>query len=212
MQHLENFADDEIKCALFLKTLKEATSQQHLLLESNVLLSGLVSADITLHQYYCYLFLMKHIQLSYENEVLKVMAEQLPLWPYRKSSAVIAEDLARINYTPAGVAKPAIEKFYVDTDVPGYVLGFMYVMEGSRLGGKVIYKNIHRTLGFNENDGAKYVADYGFNTGNLWKKFIHQFAVHVVKNSLEDETVKGAGKAFASIYDFFQSNRHFYEI
>ena len=93
-----------------------------------------------------------------------------------------------------------------------FAWGFAYVMEGSKLGGKVIFKHIQRQLGFSENSGASFIAGDGVNTFGLWKEFLLKFSAYVTQNSCEDEAIQGAEYAFKSIYNFFEINRSLYEV
>jgi heme oxygenase len=103
-----------------------------------------------------------------------------------------------------------------DYAIPGvistpFALGFMYVMEGSKLGGKVIYKHINRTLGYTPDSGARFIADYGNDTFVFWKAFLSHLSNYVMENDCEEEAIQGAEFAFSSIYDFLELNRLVYE-
>lgn len=49
--------------------------------------------------------------------------------------------------------------------------GSLYVMEGSTLGGKMIYKVVKELLGLDEQNGLSFFYGYGAETGNKWKIF-----------------------------------------
>ncbi len=212
MQYKDQSAEKEVQSVSFMLDLKKATAQNHLLLESNSLLSILVSPLITIHHYYCYLALMKEVALSYEHIISNHSSSLLPGWDRTVSSIAIAEDLYAIDYRLS--SPPAIKNFKlsIGTNSTGFLLAFMYVMEGSKLGGKVIHKNINRILGFSGTNGAGYIADYGFDTGTRWKIFASLFSNYIVKENLQEQTITGAKETFASIYKFFESNRQYYEI
>ena len=57
--------------AFFIQRIKNATSDQHLLLESNDLLRALMNKDVSVHQYFCYLVLMKQINDTYDKFIVK---------------------------------------------------------------------------------------------------------------------------------------------
>jgi len=59
----------------------------------------------------------------------------LPDWPARRRSAALLEDLRRLGQPP-GRPLPVIG------DGPGWVLGALYVLEGSRLGGQVLRRRV----------------------------------------------------------------------
>jgi heme oxygenase len=151
------------------------------------------------------------IQEAYERTIVTLLVTMFPGLEHRKASQLISDDLENIgNIRPQGFV---IENYTVPSErisIP-FAMGFMYVMEGSKLGGKVIYKHIHRALGYSENCGAKFIADHGNDTFLLWKEFLFKFSTYVAQNDCEEEAIQGAEYAFSSIYDFFESNSLVYE-
>lgn len=53
-------------------------------------------------------------------------------------------------------------------------LGSLYVMEGSTLGGRVIQRNVERSLGQNGLSAWAYFAGYGAQTGAMWRSFVER--------------------------------------
>jgi heme oxygenase len=53
----------------------------------------------------------------------------------------------------------------------GGQMGCMYVLEGSTLGGQVISRHIHQTLGFTPEHGCGFFDGYGATTGEMWQRF-----------------------------------------
>jgi heme oxygenase len=49
--------------------------------------------------------------------------------------------------------------------------GCLYVMEGSTLGGKIIYNILKKQLGLSDSAGASFFYGYGPATGEKWKTF-----------------------------------------
>lgn len=195
---------------LFLQTIKKTTAELHELLESNSLLSAIVDSNITVKQYYCYLILMKKVAEVYEERVLPRLAGALQGFEQTKASVLIAEDIQDIGYEPPH--DNVLTDFILLKEMTvSFAFGFAYVMEGSKLGGKVIFKHIQRMLGFSEEHGAKFIADYGNNTGRVWKEFLSRFSQYVSKNNGEEAAIQGAEYAFTSIYCFFESNTVVYE-
>jgi heme oxygenase (biliverdin-IX-beta and delta-forming) len=54
---------------------------------------------------------------------------------------------------------------------PEAVLGSMYVVEGSTLGGTIIAHEVERRLGLNAETGCAYFRSYGRETAAMWKSF-----------------------------------------
>jgi heme oxygenase len=202
----------ETRAASFTYEIKRATLELHLRLESQALLSAIMMPSVSHLHYYCYLSVMKKIEEGYERDILERLPGSFVGHGQRKASELISDDLSNIR--PIGLPIPAPEDYTIPGEkisVP-FGLGFMYVMEGSKLGGKVIYKHIDRTLGYSKDRGAKYIADLGVDTFGLWKEFLSKFSIYVTKHHCEAEAIQGAKYAFSSIYDFFELNKLAYEI
>ncbi len=78
--------------------------------------------------------------------------------------------------------------------------GALYVLEGSTLGGQVIAKHIGRQLGLSTEDGCRYYAAHGRDTGAMWKAF---------RLRLAEEAARGrADVIVASATATFDAMRH----
>ena len=127
----------------------------------------------------------------------------VPDYMKRRKVSALKADMDFLNTPLSSHATPIL---LPDIENNLQCLGAMYVMEGSKLGGKVISKHIQQTLAFSESCGAKFVSNYGVNTVALWKIFLSKFSEYVVENDCEEEAIRGANGAFTSIYDYFESN------
>jgi heme oxygenase len=191
----------DTNAASFLHKIKQSTAALHLRLESQALFSAIMLPSVTRLHYYYYLILMKKIEDAYEKGISAPLAGTFAQFEKRKASQLISEDLNHIgNIAPS-------EKISIP-----FSMGFQYVMKGSKLGGKVIYRHIYRTLGYSDKGGAKFIADSGVDTFRLWKEFLSKFSMYVIQNDCEAEAIQGAEWAFSSIHDFFELNRLAYEI
>ncbi|GGR19484.1 heme oxygenase [Deinococcus ruber] len=52
-------------------------------------------------------------------------------------------------------------------------LGALYVLEGATLGGQVISRHLHHTLGLTPERGGAYFFGYGSSTRQMWQTFSH---------------------------------------
>ena len=84
---------------------------------------------------------------------------------------------------------------------PEAVLGSMYVVEGSTLGGAIIAKEVERNLGFGRDSGCAYFRSYGRDTAAMWKSF---GAVLLAASSPEtdDLIVASAQDTFTVMHDW----------
>jgi heme oxygenase len=202
----------DTNAASFLHKIKQSTAALHLRLESQALFSAIMLPSVTRLHYYYYLILMKKIEDAYEKGISAPLAGTFAQFEKRKASQLISEDLNHIgNIAPQSFTSKDFTIPSEKISIP-FSMGFQYVMKGSKLGGKVIYRHIYRTLGYSDKGGAKFIADSGVDTFRLWKEFLSKFSMYVIQNDCEAEAIQGAEWAFSSIHDFFELNRLAYEI
>ncbi|CAN5306063.1 biliverdin-producing heme oxygenase [soil metagenome] len=103
----------------------------------------------------------------------------------RRKAPALARDLAALN-----TSAPADAIVSVPTDRSG-ALGFLYVLEGSTLGGRVIDKQL-RVRGLSA-EGLSFFQGYGEATGAKWKAFC------AVLERAEDPAAAGRGARSAFI-------------
>lgn len=57
-------------------------------------------------------------------------------------------------------------------------LGAFYVLEGATLGARVISRQILQTLGIRSDNGGRFFAAYGEETGARWQEFVRAIDLH----------------------------------
>jgi len=91
-------------------------------------------------------------------------------------------------------------------------LGYLYVMEGSTLGGQLISRHFRQTLGIELATGGAYFHGYGEQTGARWKETV-QFldAAPVVASNdpqvqaaFVDAAVGGANDTFIHLREWLR--------
>ena len=55
----------------------------------------------------------------------------------------------------------------------GDLVGMLYVIEGSTLGGQLISKHLTKNLGITPETGGRFFGGYGENTSVLWLDFLN---------------------------------------
>jgi heme oxygenase len=113
----------------------------------------------------------------------------LPDWPLRRRSALLVLDLERLGRrVPDGVAVP-------EAGNDAWLLGATYVLEGSRLGGKVLLR--HEIGIFHH---AARAATHYLRHGpasDLWPRFVEQLEGSPAVARSPDDAIGGARAAFA---------------
>ncbi len=77
--------------------------------------------------------------------------------------------------------------------------GCLYVLEGAKLGGRVISRHIERVLGLDATHGARFFHGYGEQTGAMWKALRGALSAFVDQPSQEDQVVASAIATFAAL-------------
>ena len=182
---------------LFLKSLRSKTAASHKQLEENEYSKSILSPAVTLISYQTYIAKMYGVAMACETEIFPVIKNIIPDLDLRYKASFIKNDLKN-----TGVASGLIENIPVHhftASNAAQAMGIMYVLEGSTLGGKFLYKHINETLGFDAENGASYFWGYGQQTGSLWKTFIAAMTDFAERENCGDEITSSASQTFATI-------------
>jgi heme oxygenase len=84
------------------------------------------------------------------------------------------------------------------------VLGSLYVIEGSALGGRVIAPHLKTTLGLDQGRGASYFHGFGGETGVMWNNFRVLAALEIGESSRGTVSAcKSAKRTFGALIEMF---------
>ena len=182
---------------VFIKSLRQETAESHQKLEENRLSKAILEPTVTLSDYQAYLSRLYGVIVSCENQVFPVLNHIFPDLDERYKSRFILSDLKATGFSDTQIDSLPVHTFGF-LSVPE-ALGVMYVMEGSTLGGRILYKHIHEILGLNEENGARFFWGYGAQTGFLWKSFISVFAQFATESDTSPEIIGSAKETFTLI-------------
>ncbi|KAA0989902.1 biliverdin-producing heme oxygenase [Dyadobacter aurulentus] len=181
----------------FIKTLRKETAESHQNLEDNPLSKALLDPDVTLADYQAYLSKLYGVTVVCEKQVFPELASVLPDLSERYKAHLIEKDLLATGLTDAQIQALPVHHFHFSRR--SEAIGIMYVLEGSTLGGKIIYKHIHEKLGFTPESGAAYFWGYGTQTGTLWKSFVSILTQFAAENNDDPLVIESAKKTFTEI-------------
>ena len=189
----------------FLKRLRNHTQSLHIGLEQHPISTALFQSDVTPADYTRYLQTMYAIISRFERVVFPLLTPFLSDIEHRRKTGFLEQDLRYLggwseNYQALTEADTVIN----DTSL-GYLMGKMYVLEGSTLGGAVIYKQLQPVLGFTPEAGGMYFFGYGPRTGAMWKVFIDKLSALAIENDESETILKGATDQFAALLAFFNT-------
>lgn len=184
--------------------LKSETASQHQALEDNM---DLLREDYTLGEYQALIQAFHDFYAPLEAAITARQAELPPAldWPRRIKLPQLEADLRVLGVTDQGrMAGPA--------DLPplgnlAEILGVLYVIEGSTLGGMVISRHFQKFLGLDATNGASFYVGYGAETGPMWKQFLTVLEAELTTDADADACVKAAAETFDRMSDWLKPAR-----
>lgn len=188
---------------IFLSNLRAATAESHKGLEDNERSKGILSPAISIKIYQDYLAKMYGVVAGCERDVYPVLSGLYPDLEERKKAHLILRDLQITGMDQVAIDQLSIRSFSPDNVAEA--LGIMYVMEGSTLGGKVLFKHVQKVLGLDENSGAAFFWGYGTETGPKWKGFVSAFADYAITNEVQQDVIRSATETFNAVDNWLKA-------
>jgi heme oxygenase len=152
-----------------LTTLRNATTTQHRKVEKDL---DLLSSSFTRDHYVALLRRFYGFHLPWEVKVETALETELPdFFTPRKKLQNLEADLRYF-----GTVNKDLSSIVTCNNLPplnsiGSVLGSVYVIEGSTLGGRVLTRHFGEQLGVRPDAGCRYLSGYGDRTGPMWSAF-----------------------------------------
>jgi len=181
--------------SVFLAELRLKTSASHKTLEQNPYSIALMAHETTINDYRIYLEKLYGFVKPYEQAVFNMLKPYIPDIKSRSKINLLEQDLQAVGVTPDKLKLLPIFKYAVPANV-AEAFGAMYVLEGSTLGGNIIYKRLNHLLGINSQVNGKYFTAYGDDSGKYWKGFIESFSNYAVEYAAEKVIINSAINTF----------------
>ncbi|GGH47768.1 heme oxygenase [Dyadobacter endophyticus] len=182
---------------LFFKQLRQETAESHQSLEDNRLSKAILNPSVSIQDYQTYLAALFGVTVACEDQIFPAISHVITDLPDRYKSRLIIDDLLATGFTEAEI--DALPVYHFEFSSVAQALGIMYVLEGSTLGGRFLYKHTHEVLGLKFENGASYFWGYGTQTGNLWKSFISALTQFVEEHEERGEVIASAKNTFTII-------------
>jgi heme oxygenase len=119
----------------------------------------------------------------------------------RCKAGLLAQDLKALGLDAGEIIRLPQCHSLMPLPAPEAVLGSMYVVEGSTLGGAVIAKEVERKLGFGRETGCAYFRSYGRDTAAMWKSF-GTVLLAASSPETDDLIVASAQHTFTAMHDW----------
>ena len=191
MQLATSTNESVIALANPLDSLRAACGEMHEKLHLHPLLKPLTQADITLVDYH---WILRAFDMAYRHmeSRRRVRSDRMPDAPVLQW---LAQDMKLHGLSPEfsslQVPYPAVDSF-------PKLAGYLYVKQGSTLGGRVISKQLAKHLGLSDGGTNHFFAGYGDETGQQWKRFMIALT-HYIRPGEEAETCRQAVASFQLI-------------
>jgi len=187
---LENISTPQLQ-----SRLRDATHPQHVAINHHPLIEGLTRADFPMGNYVALLRSYAALYQTLEPAIDRWLASVEPSFSYleRHKLPWLLEDLAYFAASPSTslqMQSPEIKGW-------GALVGTLYAIEGSTLGGQVISRSLSTHHGLEKQTGARFFNGYEETTRPMWDAFL-AFAVTVVRDRQTlDEALHSAQACFA---------------
>lgn len=126
--------------------------------------------------------------------------EALDLEARRKSSALLL-DLISLGATKTCLDELGVCEELPEISTPEQVLGAVYVLEETLIGGQFICQLLQQRLGIAPEAGGRFFSGYGSNTRLMWRKYCEVLEASVTNKEQRDAVIQAA----IETYSFLQS-------
>lgn len=176
--------------------LREATRSAHHRLDHHALLAPLARPDLRPDQYGRALLGFHGLHARVEPAILAGLARHGLDFDYAERCKL---DCLRQDLATLGLAVPDTAVDLADPDSPGAVIGLLYTVEGSTLGGRFLARRIGERPG--PALPLRFLSGYGDATEPRWQAF-WQFADRQHGPGIEADAVAAAVTAFTAFAAF----------
>lgn len=194
--------------------LREETAGDHKLAESSAFERALVSGRLPQAAFVEYLAQRLLVHTVLERDVCElterderfrsVVTPDLLQEPnLRADLAFFAVDADEVE--PRGAAQRLISDFELTRAArPSALLGFYYVLEGSKNGARFIARAVRLAYGLTAGEGTRYLDPHGDQQWPLWQAFRERMDAVTFSVDEADEIVAAAGRMFRGVYELDQ--------
>ena len=182
-----------------LHLLKDSTSQYHQRIEQIEFLKKIITNEITLLEY-------KKLLCQLYGFISPCETVIPPRFHYviegREKSSLLNSDLSELNCDTS-------RDLLFCRNIPNLntlpeIFGFLYVLEGSTLGGQIITKSLKQNVQLLPIIPTRYFNAYGKQTRKYWDAFLKSLIEHDFKDNQKENLVTSAINTFSSLYNWLK--------
>jgi len=176
-------------------SLKLATHSLHRKIEKNPLIKKLTSKQIQLSEY---ILLLKKFYgfIAPCEAIITRQPESGRIISTRNKTPLLYNDLITLGLTSKEVSQIPVCQNLPELLNRGNVLGYLYVIEGSTLGGQIITRFIQDNLSLTPEVGIRYFHGYGKETRWKWQTFCDTLDMIDENSSVKTDAITTAIATF----------------
>lgn len=182
-----------------LTQLRTATRSRHERLESLPTMQRIFRQDYTRTEYIRLLQIFLSIYRPLEDSLTQPGRTMTVNLGYRTRSAELESDLCVLKADiPVGESPAPLPLFNSDAAE----VGCLYVLEGSRHGGRVMAGHLAKTLDLTVDTGLRFLTGADSDQGKSWNRFCRRAEAFCSSQPLINEAVSGAAATFDCFYEY----------
>jgi heme oxygenase len=135
------------------------------------------------------------------EKTASVVASDRAFFESRCKTALLVRDLKTFGLTEGEIIRLPQCRSLMPLPSSTAVLGSMYVVEGSTLGGAIIAREVERRLGLTAETGCSYFRSYGRDVAVMWKQFGAKL-LEASSPESDDVIVETAQETFNVMHDW----------
>ena len=179
--------------------LRQATHAEHVRLNHHPLLSGITRPSYPHAHYAAVLIAYFHFYRVFEaaiDEALSRLALDFD-YNFRRKLPWLAEDLGVLGIDPDRSHLAPSPSLRAPSGLDAsQLLGVLYTIEGSTLGGKVIAAHLGTNQGLFARNGARFFTGYGDVVDACWQDFTSILESHLVDATARNQACYAARQTF----------------
>lgn len=175
--------------------LRAATHPQHVAINRHPLIEGLTKPGFPLANYLALLRSYAALYHAIEPAIDQWLTSMRSPFSYsnRHKLPWILQDLEYFGVTPFTTLQTRVPEI----NNWGALVGTLYAIEGSTLGGQVISRSLAAHLGLGKQSGARFFNGYGDSTHLMWDEFLEFSGTVVTDRQALCEAQQAAQACFA---------------
>ena len=174
-----------------MKYLKDNTWDLHLRLEKRLEIKDRFSEICAYREHLTRLW---GFYAAVETQWSAFLRDLLDDFPARLKAPLLARDIEALG----GVPPSALASVPHAAD-PIAALGGFYVLEGATLGGQYLLPVVQRKLGLSPSHGASYLASYGPDVKEMWRRFAAIVDARCATPQAQEHAVAAARATFLAL-------------